>query len=172
MFNSYCLEPLCRSYRHLRNCLFSLIHGSGMIGGRIGGMTGGSVGGGSVGGTSVGGGSVGGGLVGGGFVGGGFVFVGGGFVGGGLVGGTLVGGGLVGGLDGGEIGVSRSLGRPVIVGGMRVGAGAMVGVLEGAAVGEDVSVKATVAEGMEVDVLVLVITKVGVVNSAANACTV
>ncbi len=106
-----------------------------MMGGRIGG----AVGGGSVGGGSVGGGSVGGG------------FVAGGFVGGMFVGGTLVGGGLVEARTGVEVGVSRSLWSFVSVGGMGVGDGDGVGVLDGAIVGDGVDVK-TGEMAVEVDV--------------------
>ena len=88
----------------------------------------------------------------GGSVGGGFV--GGGSVGGGLVGGTSVGGGLVGMGFGLEVGVSRSLGRFVIVGGISVGEGDEVGVMDGATVGEEVRVKTGMTEAVAVKVAV------------------
>ena len=70
--------------------------------------------------------------------------------------------------------MSRSLGRPVIVGGMGVGVrdGVIVGVLDGRMVGERVNVKTALGEAADMAVLVLVPGSVAVVKSAAKACTV
>ncbi|MCU0698662.1 MAG: LamG domain-containing protein [Myxococcaceae bacterium] len=120
------------------------VGGGNVGGGNVGGgnVGGGNVGGGNVGGGNVGGGNVGGGNVGGGRVGGGNVAggsiggvdvgggnvgggnVGGGNVGGGNVGGGNVGGGSVGGgsVGGGNVGGSLDGGRPLLDGGLALGA--------------------------------------------------
>lgn len=65
--------------------------------------------------------------------------------------------------------VSRSLVWFVLVGGIGVGEGTRVGVLEGVMVGEDVGVKTSVGEGADVAVATDVAELVAVVKSLANA---